>query len=158
MVYMNYAIISHCIANNLTISAAESCTGGSFIASLISVPGASSVIHVSFVTYSNEAKTAYAHVEASLLEQFGAVSEEVAIAMASGVRREADSTIGVGITGIAGPSGGSMDKPVGLVYICVSHNENIVVKKYNFSGNRAWIQQQTVQAAQTQLWELLHDL
>lgn len=158
MVYMNYAIISHCIANNITISAAESCTGGSFIASLISVPGASSVIQASFVTYANAAKTKYAHVDPSLLEEVGAVSEEVAVAMANGVRRETDSVIGVGITGIAGPSGGSKEKPVGLVYICVSDNENTVVKKYHFSGNRAWIQQQTVQAAQAQLWEMLNDL
>lgn len=158
MMYMNYAIITHCAANNLTISAAESCTGGSFIASLIAVPGASSVIESSFITYANDAKVRYAKVPQDLLEQHGAVSEEVAIAMANGVREVASSSIGVGITGIAGPSGGSKDKPVGLVYICVSDKENTLVKKYNFSGNRSWIQQQTVQAAQTLLWELLNDL
>ncbi len=158
MVYMNYAIITHCAANNLTISAAESCTGGSFIASLIAVPGASSVIESSFITYANDAKVRYANVPQDLLDQHGAVSEEVAIAMAKGVRDVANSSIGVGITGIAGPSGGSKDKPVGLVYICVSDKKNTLAKKYNFSGNRSWIQQQTVQAAQTLLWELLNDL
>lgn len=155
---MNYAIITHCAANNLTISAAESCTGGSFIASLIAVPGASSVVNASFVTYANEAKVRYAHVPQDTLDQHGAVSEEVATAMARGVRQEANSSIGIGITGIAGPSGGSKEKPVGLVYICVSDNKNTRVKQYNFSGNRAWIQQQTVQAAQSLLWELLNDL
>jgi len=158
MVYMNYVIITHCVANNLTISAAESCTGGGFIASLIAVPGASRVINASFVTYANEAKVRYAHVDPDLLDQHGAVSEEVAKAMAVGVCKETASNIGVGITGIAGPTGGSQDKPVGLVYICVSDKENTVVKKYNFSGNRSWIQQQTVQAAQTLLWEFLSDL
>jgi PncC family amidohydrolase len=158
MVYMNYAIMTHCVANNITISAAESCTGGSFIASLVAVPGASAVIHASFVTYANDAKIRYAHVSQDLLDQHGAVSEEVAVAMARGVREETNSSIGVGITGIAGPSGGSKEKPVGLVYICVNDNKNTRVQQYNFSGNRAWIQQQTVQAAQTLLWELLNDL
>lgn len=157
MMYMNYAIITHCAANNLTISAAESCTGGSFIASLIVVPGASSVIESSFVTYANDAKVQYAQVPQDLLDQHGAVSKETAIAMAKGVRQEARSSIGVGITGIAGPTGGTKEKPIGLVYICVTDNKNTKTKQYNFSGNRAWIQQQTVQAAQSLLWELLND-
>jgi PncC family amidohydrolase len=88
MMYMNYAIITHCAANNLTISAAESCTGGSFIASLIAVPGASSVIESSFVTYANDAKVQYAQVPQDLLDQHGAVSEETAIAMAKGVDKK----------------------------------------------------------------------
>ena len=158
MVYMNFMIITHCVANNLTISAAESCTGGGFISSLIAVPGASQVIDASFITYANAAKVKYAHVDPNVLEAHGAVSEEVAMAMAQGVREEVGASIGVGITGIAVPSGGSKDKPVGLVYICVSDKENSIVKQYNFSGNRSWIQQQTVQAAQTLLWEFIGDL
>ena len=158
MVYMNFMIITHCVANNLTISAAESCTGGGFISSLIAVPGASQVIDASFITYANAAKVKYAHVDPNVLEAHGAVSEQVAMAMAQGVREEVGASIGVGITGIAVPSGGSKDKPVGLVYICVSDKENSIVKQYNFSGNRSWIQQQTVQAAQTLLWEFIGDL
>jgi nicotinamide-nucleotide amidase len=148
-------IIKQCIEKRYTISAAESCTGGQLIAALIAVPGASSVIEASFVTYSNDAKVKYADVQPQTLKAFGAVSEETANEMAKGVAKEANATIGIGITGIAGPSGGTSDKPVGLVYLSVWFNGTFYSKKFVFDGNRYEVQAQTVNAALALLGEVL---
>jgi nicotinamide-nucleotide amidase len=103
----------------LTISAAESCTGGLLMSRLTDVPGSSSWVLAGVVVYSNDSKTIFADVPAELIEQHGAVSEPVAVALAEGVRTRVGSDIGVGITGIAGPSGGTPKKPVGTVAIAV---------------------------------------
>ena len=97
------------------ISFAESCTAGLAVGALVDVPSASSVLDVSFITYANEAKTRYAHVDEKILEAHGAVSEETALAMAEGVAKETGAEVGVGISGIAGPGGGTPEKPVGTV-------------------------------------------
>ncbi len=97
------------------IAFAESCTAGLAAATLVDVPSASTVLNVSFVTYANEAKTRYAHVKEQTLKEHGAVSEETALAMAAGVAKEANAEVGVGISGIAGPGGGTKEKPVGTV-------------------------------------------
>lgn len=97
------------------ISFAESCTAGLAAARLVDVPSASSVLDTAFVTYANEAKMRYAHVQAETLSRFGAVSEGVAGEMAAGCAREAGAEVGVGISGIAGPGGGTPEKPVGTV-------------------------------------------
>lgn len=97
------------------ISFAESCTAGLAVGALVDVPSASAVLDVSFVTYANEAKTRYAHVDPQILAAHGAVSEETALAMAEGVARETGAEVGVGISGIAGPGGGTEEKPVGTV-------------------------------------------
>ena len=97
------------------ISFAESCTAGLAVGALVDVPSASSVLDVSFITYANEAKTRYAHVDAEIIRTHGAVSEETAIAMAEGVAKESGAEVGVGISGIAGPGGGTEEKPVGTV-------------------------------------------
>ncbi len=97
------------------ISCAESCTGGLLTGRLVDVPNASQVLEASVVTYSNQAKTRYAAVSPELLERFGAVSEEVARAMAEGVARANRAEVGVGVSGVAGPGGGTAEKPVGLV-------------------------------------------
>ena len=102
-----------------TVAAAESCTGGLLTSRLTDVPGSSAYVQLSIVAYSNAAKTALLGVPAALIATHGAVSEPVALAMAEGVRVRAGSTIGVGITGIAGPDGGTPDKPVGTVAIAV---------------------------------------
>ena len=104
------------------ISFAESCTAGLAVGALVDVSSASSVLDASFVTYANEAKTKYAHVEPSLIEAHGAVSEEVALAMAAGVALETGAEVGVGISGIAGPTGGTAEKPVGTVCFGFSIN------------------------------------
>ena len=97
------------------ISFAESCTAGLAVGALVDVPSASSVLDASFITYANEAKTRYAHVDEKILEAHGAVSEETALAMAEGVAKETGAEVGVGISGIAGPGGGTEEKPVGTV-------------------------------------------
>ncbi|HYK39947.1 MAG TPA: competence/damage-inducible protein A, partial [Candidatus Eremiobacteraceae bacterium] len=106
--------------NNATISAAESCTGGLLAQRLTSIAGSSHYFLGGVVCYSNEMKTAWADVPKELIEAKGAVSAEVAVALAEGIRRRVGSTLGVGITGIAGPGGGSEEKPVGTVHIAVA--------------------------------------
>lgn len=97
------------------IAFAESCTGGLATAALVDIPSASAVLNASFVTYANEAKYKYVHVDPQTLAAHGAVSEEVALQMAEGVAKETDAEVGVGISGIAGPDGGTPEKPVGTV-------------------------------------------
>ena len=131
----------------LTISFAESCTGGLVSARLVSVPGASEVYQAGFVTYANEAKQKFLGVREETLFEHGAVSPETAAQMSEGVRRAAGADVGVGITGIAGPDGGTPEKPVGLVYISVSYREETRVTEQHFSGNRAKVRERSVNAA-----------
>lgn len=112
---MYQSVVDKLIKKNYHISFAESCTGGMSCAALVSIADASKVLDVSFVTYANEAKMKYLGVKDETIEQFGVVSEEVASQMAVGVAKEAGSEVGVGITGVAGPGGGTKDKPVGMV-------------------------------------------
>lgn len=127
------AVAKLLISRRLTIALAESCTGGLASALLTNVPGISEVLKESFITYSNDAKISRLGVGKELLEQFGAVSKECAAAMAEGVRRAANTQIGLAITGIAGPGGGSAEKPVGLVYFSVSYNGNITTREKNYT-------------------------
>lgn len=117
------------MSRNITIAAAESCTGGLFGAALTDVPGISAVFDRSLVTYSNQAKMDELDVKAETLEKYGAVSEQTAIEMAEGVRLKAGTDIGVSVTGIAGPDGGTEEKPVGLVYIGLSLSESVCGEK-----------------------------
>lgn len=112
---MHNLVVAKLIEKGYHISFAESCTGGLAAAALVSVADASKVLDVSFVTYANEAKVKYLHVREETIAECGVVSEEAAAQMAEGVAREAQSEVGVGITGIAGPSGGTEEKPVGTV-------------------------------------------
>src|SRR6202165_3521557 len=122
--------------NNATISAAESCTGGLLAQRLTSIAGSSSYFLGGVVCYSNELKTAWADVPPEILKSKGAVSSEVAIALADGIRRRVGSTLGVGITGVAGPSGGSDEKPVGTVHIALSHAGGVKERGVLFPGDR----------------------
>ena len=117
------------MSRNITIAAAESCTGGQFGAALTDVPGISAVFDRSLVTYSNQAKMDELFVRADTLEKYGAVSEQTAVEMAEGVRLKAGTDIGVSVTGIAGPDGGTDEKPVGLVYIGLSLSESVCGEK-----------------------------
>ncbi|MFT5540133.1 MAG: nicotinamide-nucleotide amidase [Alphaproteobacteria bacterium] len=135
-------------AANLTVTTAESCTGGLIAAALTEVPGSSAVFHLGFVTYANEAKTDLLGVEASMIVQQGAVSEEVARAMATGARHTATANCAVAVTGIAGPDGGSADKPVGLVHIAAAGPDGKTLhERQVFSGARSDIRSQAVEAA-----------
>ena len=116
-------VIAALKAQRLTIATAESCTGGLIAGALTSIPGSSDAVYGGFVTYANEAKIAMVGVPYALLHEFGAVSKEVASAMAEGAMGAAGTHLAVAVTGIAGPDGGSKDKPVGLVHIAVATGE-----------------------------------
>jgi nicotinamide-nucleotide amidase len=131
----------------LTIAVAESCTGGLLSARLTELPGASAFFDRALVTYSNEAKVELLSVPAPLIAERGAVDEEVARAMAEGARRSARASIGVGITGVAGPDGGSPEKPVGLVYIALAGAAGERVRRAHFPGERERVRFQATQAA-----------
>jgi nicotinamide-nucleotide amidase len=131
----------------LTLALAESCTGGLLSARLTEVAGVSAVLERAFVTYSNRAKTEELGVDPGLVERVGAVSEEVAVAMAAGARTAATTDVGVGITGIAGPDGGTSEKPVGLVYVALSGAAGSVVRRSLFPGSRERVRFQATQLA-----------
>ena len=141
------AVVDLLAANHLTVSTAESCTGGLLAARIINVSGVSDVYKAGYITYSNKAKRKLLGVKKGSLEKKGAVSEEVAREMAKGAALFSKAEVAVAVTGIAGPGGGTEEKPVGLVYIACSVCGKITVKKYNFSGNRAKIRETTVSSA-----------
>ena len=130
------------IEKKLTISTAESCTGGMIAATLINYPGISEVLLEGAVTYSNEAKHKRLGVKNETLEKYGAVSEETAREMAIGIAKTANTDVSIVTTGIAGPGGGTEEKPVGLVYIGVYVQGEVVVKKCIFNGNRSRVRLQ----------------
>jgi nicotinamide-nucleotide amidase len=131
----------------LTLAVAESCTGGLLAARLTALPGASAFLDRAYVTYSNRSKVELLGIDPALLERVGAVSEEVAAAMAAGARRAAVTDVGLGITGIAGPEGGSPEKPVGLVYLATDGAAGTRVRRANFPGERERVRLQATQAA-----------
>lgn len=128
----------------LTVTTAESCTGGLLAGRIINVPGASEVYNEGFIIYSNKAKRKYLDVSKSTLKKYGAVSEQTAREMATGGVFATDSDACVAVTGLAGPDGGSEEKPVGLVYIATYMKDKVNVQKYQFKGNRAKIREQAV--------------
>ena len=138
-----------------TIATAESCTGGLLAQRLTSVSGSSRSFLGGAVVYSNELKTAFANVPPELIAQHGAVSPEVAEALARGIRQRVGSSIGVGITGIAGPNGGTEEKPVGLVYIAVSYGNKTESLECHFRGDRErirlWASQQALDMVRRRL-------
>lgn len=133
--------------NNLTISTAESCTGGLLSGRIINVPGVSTVFNEGFITYSNEAKEKTLKIDAEVLSKCGAVSTETAELMAKGCANLTSADIGLSTTGIAGPDGGSPEKPVGLVYIGCYFKGKTIVEKYQFKGSREKVREITVTKA-----------
>ncbi|MDD4688576.1 MAG: CinA family protein [Eubacteriales bacterium] len=133
--------------HNLKISTAESCTGGLLASYITSFAGSSSVFDMGFVTYSNDAKNQLIGVNNDTLHSFGAVSKETALEMSKGVMDKAQSDIGVSITGIAGPDGGTKDKPVGLVYISLCSKFEHIYYQLNLDGDRTEIRHKTVEKA-----------
>ena len=134
-------VVQKLAAQGKKLATAESCTGGLLAKRITDVPGSSAVFDMGCVTYANEAKEALLSVNHQTLEQYGAVSEETARSMAEGIVRRSGSHIGVGITGIAGPDGGTPEKPVGLIYIALSDGEHTWVTKRSPIGrtkSRAW--------------------
>jgi nicotinamide-nucleotide amidase len=125
------------IDRKLTIATAESCTGGLVAKRLTDIAGSSAYMERGVVTYSNKSKEELLSVPAEVLSEHGAVSRETAQAMAEGIRWNAKTDLGLGITGIAGPGGGTPSKPVGLVYIGLATPDGVTVKSFNFPGDRA---------------------
>jgi nicotinamide-nucleotide amidase len=140
-------LVETCRSKGLTVTTAESCTGG-LIASLITeVAGASTIFLCGYVTYSNQAKSECLAVPDALIEKNGAVSDAVAAAMARGARTRANAQLAVAVTGIAGPGGGSAEKPVGTVCISVATPDDAITRTFYFTGTRQEIRIQSVEAA-----------
>jgi len=139
----------------LTVAIAESCTGGLIAHTLTNISGSSDYFDRGIVSYSNNAKMELLDVPENLFKKYGAVSEQVAKAMAEGIRRSSKVDIGISTTGIAGPTGGTKEKPVGLVYIAISASENTVVKKFQFSGDRLQNKESTCDTALNMLLDCL---
>jgi nicotinamide-nucleotide amidase len=139
----------------LTIATAESCTGGLIAHTLTNVSGSSDYFDRGIISYSNNAKIKLLDVSEELLKKYGAVSEQVAKAMVDGVRKKSNVDIGIATTGIAGPTGGTPNKPVGLVYIAISTSNSTCVKKYQFTGNRLENKEQTCNEALLLLYDYL---
>jgi nicotinamide-nucleotide amidase len=141
-------VVAHeLLKQNSTIAAAESCTGGLFAERLTTIAGSSAYFLGGVVCYSNEMKTAWADVPPELIATKGAVSAEVAIALAEGIRRRVGSTLGVGITGIAGPGGGSEEKPVGTVHVGLASAAGVRERALRLPGDREMVRMQASQAA-----------
>ncbi|MCX5799035.1 MAG: CinA family protein [Proteobacteria bacterium] len=132
---------------SLKIAVAESCTGGLIANRITNVQGASEYFEMGFVTYSNDAKELFLFVPEEMIAMAGAVSYEVAQLMAQGVRELTDVDVALSVTGIAGPGGGTPEKPVGTVYIGLAGKEGVFVRKFLFSGDRIEIKQQTSEEA-----------
>ncbi len=139
----------------LTVAVAESCTGGLLANSLTDVPGSSKYFLLGVTPYSNESKIKILGLSPDVLKEHGAVSKETALELAKNVRHLAQANIGIGVTGIAGPTGAMPSKPVGTVFIAVSIAHNLYFKKFNFSGNRLQIKKAAKDAALNLLKECL---
>ncbi len=139
---------------HLMLVTAESCTGGTIASAITDRSGSASIFERGFVTYSNDSKIEMLGVNPETLKAHGAVSEETATEMARGARKNSHANIALSVTGIAGPTGGSEQKPVGLVYIGYLIKDDVIVRKYNFKGDRAQIRKQAAAAALSTLIEL----
>ena len=140
---LNEAVVKLLAEKKMTISSAESCTGGLFSALITNVPGASDILNEAFVTYANSAKMKYLGVKEETLEKHGAVSPETAFEMAEGLCARTGADVTVGITGIAGPGGGTKEKPVGLVYAGVCVNGKTEVIEMRHDGTREQVREKT---------------
>ncbi len=140
-------VVNMLLSKNLTLSLAESCTGGLLSSKLTSVSGVSKVFDRGIVTYSNTSKSEELGVRESTLRTYGAVSKETAMEMALGIKRASGTDISLSITGVAGPTGGSPEKPVGLIYIGIATDSSSYVKKLNLTGDRNKIRNYTTIAA-----------
>ena len=133
----------NCIKKNLIITSAESCTGGMISSAIVHINGSSKIFKSSLIVYSNEMKSKLLNIPNDLITRNGAVSEIVAFNMAKNSLTILKAHLSIAVTGIAGPTGGSIDKPVGLVWIGIGTTEKIITNKYQFNGNRLKIRQKT---------------
>ena len=153
---LNKKIVLLLKRKKLKIAFAESCTGGMLSSTITSVSGSSKVFTMGLVTYSNEAKTKLLKVPNKIIEKFGAVSSQCCLAMVNNLYKISKSKVCISITGIAGPKGGSKQKPVGLVFIGIKIGKKVVVNKCNFKNKgRIFIQKQTVKKTLNLLAQLI---
>mgnify|MGYP002513565980 CR=1 FL=1 len=141
----------------LTISTAESCTGGMVASTIVDIAGASDIFNEGFITYSNDAKMKYLKVSEETLDKYGAVSEEVVREMASGCRKTTGSDVSIVTSGVAGPGGGTVEKPVGLVFIACAYKDVVEARSFRFEGNRTQIRQQATKEAIEMVMDLLEN-
>lgn len=141
--------------HQVTVATAESCTGGLLAHTLTNVSGSSEYFDRGVISYSNKAKQEILGVPEEVLKKYGAVSKQVAELMAQAIRQRASVDYGLATTGIAGPTGGTKDKPVGLVFIAIATKDSIVVKRFLFSGDRLTNKENTCTATLELLLELL---
>lgn len=144
---MEEAVVRLLNKYELTVTTAESCTGGMIASKIVNVPGASEVFNEGFITYSNKAKRKHLDVSKNTLKKYGAVSEQTVKEMALGGVFAADSDACIAVSGIAGPDGGTDEKPVGLVYIGCCIKDNVTVKECHFQGTRYEVREQAANAA-----------
>ena len=141
----NKKIISLIKRKKMKLAIAESCTGGMLSSAITSVSGSSKVFTMGLVTYSNQAKTSILKVNQKIIKKYGAVSVQCCLAMVNNLSKISKSKICVSVTGIAGPKGGSKQKPIGLVFIGIKIGKKVIVNKCNFKNKgRSFIQRQTV--------------
>ena len=153
---LNEKIVSLLKRKKLKIAFAESCTGGMLSSAITTVSGSSKVFTMGLITYSNQAKTGLLKVSQKIIKKYGAVSVQCCLAMVNNLTKISKSKVCVSITGIAGPKGGSNQKPVGLVYIGIRAGKKVVVNKCNFKNNgRIFIQKQTVKKTLNLLAKLI---
>lgn len=145
------AVVALLKERQMTLTTAESCTGGKLAGRIINVSGVSSIYKEGYITYANESKEKILGVRHETLEKFGAVSEETAYEMAVGARMAANADAALSVTGIAGPDGGTVEKPVGLVYIGCAVGDRVTVQKFQFNGNREKVRDYAVVRALTML-------
>lgn len=152
------AVLTELKSKGMTLAAAESCTGGLVSHTLTNIPGSSENFDSGFVTYSNDAKVRVLGVSEDTLEKFGAVSSQTVEEMAEGVRKVRGADLGLGISGIAGPGGGTPEKPVGLVFIAVSGPNGTKWREFGFDGNRTEIKNSSAKSVLELLNEYLREM
>lgn len=134
-------------AQSAHVTTAESCTGGGIAEAITRVAGSSAWFEVGFVTYSNKQKTRVLKVPVDLFGEVGAVSREVVVAMVRGAQRASGAHYGVAVSGVAGPGGGSPEKPVGTVWLAWAAGEHVITRRFQFDGDRQAVREQSVEAA-----------
>jgi nicotinamide-nucleotide amidase len=145
-----------CLKTRAILAIAESCTGGIITSSLTSIPGSSKIFDRGFITYSNQSKIDLLNISPFILEKFGAVSHEVALAMAEGALKQSTASHALAITGIAGPEGGTEEKPIGTVHIALAYANLLTSNLYQFTGNRQEIRFQAALESIRLLSDVLH--
>ena len=155
---MEKEIVSLLKKNQMTVTTAESCTGGLIASRIVNVSGASEVFMEGYITYANASKEKILGVKHETIEEYGVVSSETAKEMAEGAKRVAEADVAISVTGIAGPSGGTKEKPVGLVYIGCASELKIDVRRFVFEGNRDQVREQAVAQALSFLRDTLLEI